>query len=195
MAKGTERYLPTDAELYRAVMWRLSGFSDDEVNALVAVLHAHLGGGGWINEDDRVIAGLMECLRRPGNKRDPWTALLAIAYLAAEQADNLRLVYLAGSEVYRSYLAAGHRERAKSAPSLLNSRIEEFIAACPEATAFECFESLCQEASAADGDHELWDAAEHDDVLGFRERGQDGLTLGFDSFRRRFSRVRKIILT
>lgn len=191
MTKGTDRFLPTDTELYRAVMWRLSGYSDDDINSSVAVLHAHLGGGGSINEGHRVIDGLMGLLKCQGDRRDPWTALLAIAYLAAEQADNLRLAYLAGSEVYRSFLASAHRENARSAPSLLNLRIEEFIIARPGATSRECFEALCKESAEADGDHELWDAAENDGVLGFREHGRDGLALGFESFRRRFNRVKK----
>lgn len=92
-----------------------------------------------LNAGHRSVAKMCQRLQRPGDRRDPWTALCALATLWADAHVDLALYHRAGYAVLASYKQA-LRGNTMPAPDALDELLTSYVRLHPETTAKALFE-------------------------------------------------------
>lgn len=139
------RHVPRDQDIHEAILWRLGSWSTDAIEAATARIGRLIERGIPIDEDQPEIAKALTRFDR--DRRDPWTALCAIAALYADSRGMERLFLVAGFEVLRGY-AQSKRGRAHRGDAL-SDRIRG-LAHRADATAGAIFNALADTAGPLD---------------------------------------------
>lgn len=183
------RRLITETEIHEAALWRLAGWSEDELAAGSARLARLIERGIELASDQPEVAQALGAFAGRKERREAWSALMALAVLHADAHGDADLFLRAGFEVVGACRNARARQRCNAdAGNVLTDMIAEFQANRPQATADELFDFW---ADLAGGDHPIF--ADHDgrnEVLTYDDRGKLR-TVRRDSFRRQFRRVQE----
>lgn len=134
-----KRRLIGDDEIHAAALWRLADWSPEEIEAASAPLAGLVQMCPALDSNYRSVRAMLPRLQRPGDRRDPWTALCALVCLWADAHDDRALFYLGGFEVLASYRQAT-RGRKKPAPDALDELMTSYLRLHPETTAMQLFE-------------------------------------------------------
>jgi hypothetical protein len=134
-----KRRLVADVELHDAALWRLDGWSQSEIEVATAPLAWLVQMCPELDSSYRSVKAMLPSLHRPGDRRDPWTALCALVCLWAYAHDDLTLFYRAGVEVLTSYRQAMHGHK-KPAPDALDELMASYLRRHPATTAMQLFE-------------------------------------------------------
>lgn len=135
----------SDADIHEACLWRLADFPSDVLDASTLLVGQMIEGGIPLESERPEVAAAMVALKRPRDRRDAWTALMAISALYADSQGNARLFLLAGFEVLKSSAQAkrgSHTNRKKRVSDALDTAIAEYLADLPAATDSEIFDSF-----------------------------------------------------
>jgi hypothetical protein len=181
---STERRLIGDAEILAAARWRLAACTQAEIEAGRARLAQVIERGTEL--DGAAVEDLLCCLHRRGDRRDPWTALCAMAVLHANAHGIARLFLRAGFEVVSAWRNSKARKPGM-ARSPLTLMMIEYQANQPDATAADYFDLL---ASLAGMDPVITDYDSAADLLTYMD-GDRLIDIKRDSFARQFRRAKK----
>lgn len=138
-------YLPTDADILDACYWRLSGVSNEQVQAEMETVRqwlASLPSFEQIIEDDPETQAIIEQLKRPNDKRKPWGLLVALIALVSHRNDDRALFYRAGYVVIQIHAQANRRACKGVGGDSLSLIIKTYVAERPEATNGEIADEL-----------------------------------------------------
>lgn len=131
-----------DTEIHDAALWRLDGWTPDEIEAGSAPLATLVSMCPELDASHRSVAKVCQRLQRPGDRRDPWTALCALVCLWAGAHADLGLFHRAGFAVLASRKQA-ERGHHTPAPDALDELMTAYLQRHPETTAQRLFEH-CQ---------------------------------------------------
>lgn len=169
--------LPSEAEVLQAVEERLRHWSDDQIRAgLRSILDLQILG---LQIDEEAAYELDQ----PADRREPWTALCAIAVLHAKASGDTVLFWQAGGVVLGS--VAKSRSAREPRSGVLTDLMESFVANQPSAAA----QDFCQHVAAIAGS--VWPVCSFDEALEVLEiEDEHGRirNLKMDSVRRQFDR-------
>lgn len=190
MRLSTDRWLATDAEIQRAAWWRLDGFEYDQANGFVREMAELLARGVPVDSGNPEIAGLMGRMKLRGDRRGEWSALLAVAVLAADAHDNPRIYYQAGQIIVAAMQSAAAKQMASGAASELSEHIAAFQRQKPSHTARQCFNAFLDEAEQGyEDDSPFYDHDPARKRLFFYQHSVEE-QIEFLAFERRFNRIR-----
>lgn len=180
------RSLLTQGDIEAAVDWRLAGISATEIDAIARALDQFAAD---FREDRPEVAAALADLRRPGDRRDPWSLACAVLAADAMLRSDAEIFFAAGFEVVgalRQSRRGQHHNRAGRPLDALDTLIA--AESMPSACMFAEFASL------AEPDHDvLYGFDEDDSALICRLDPEDArLTrIGWDEFNRRVDRLKR----
>lgn len=188
MRRPTERQhrLIEDGEIHDAALWRLAAWTPEQIEAGSARLVRALEQGQPLDSEATDVAEMLASFTRPGDRREPWTALCALAVLHADACADARLFLLAGFEVLTAYRQAMRGHQLREADDLDNL-LAQYMARHPEATAAQIFKHC---AGLAELRLVIEDA--DSETLTYRPRQDSNKvrTIRFHAFEVRVSRLR-----
>jgi hypothetical protein len=190
MRQSTDRWLATDAEIQRAAWWRLDRFGYDQANEFVREMAELLARGVPVDSGHPEIARLMVSMRRRGDRRSEWSALLAVAVLAADAHHYPQIYYQAGQILFAAMQSAEAKQTATVAVSELSEHIATFQRQKPSHTARQCFSAFLDEAEEGGDDQSPF--YDHDPArkrLFFYQHTEED-QIEFQAFEKRFNRIR-----
>jgi hypothetical protein len=155
----------SDADIHEACLWRLADFPSDVLDASTLLVGKMIEGEIPLESQRPEVAAAMAALKRRGDRRNEWTALMAIAALYADSQGHARLFLLAGFEVLKASAQArrgSHGNRRRHVADALDAAIAEYLGDLPAATASDIFDSFADDACAS---HQV--IVEHD-----RDKGE-----------------------
>ncbi len=177
--------LIADADIHDAALWRLNSIPHETIEVVTARAAHLIELGTPMESTDPEIVQVLTMLNRPGDRRDPWTALMAVVALYADSLGNDRLFLLAGFEI----VAAWRNSQAKAGSTSRNAlaemmvRYQENQPAAGADTYFDLLAGLAgMDPLIADYDPKL-------DVLTYDDHGRLR-DLSRASFARQFRRLR-----
>ena len=182
----------SDSDINEACLWRLAEFSADSVESSTMRVAQLVEADVILTSDQPEVAAAMATLKRPGDRRGEWTALMAVIALYADSQGYARLFLVAGFEVVTAWKNA--RARAASIPKGIGTNALETImiqsqASKPTADANSLFDTLTklprQHPAIRDYDPDS-------DTLTYDDRGCER-EITRTSFERQFRKVRKNI--
>lgn len=180
------RSLLTQSDIEAAVDWRLAGISATEIDAIARALDPFAAD---FREDRPEVAAVLADLRRPGDRRDPWSLACAVLAADAMLRGDAEIFFSAGFEVVgalRQSRRGQHHNRVGRPLDALDTLIA--AESMPAARMFAEFASL------AEPDHDvLYGFDEDDSALICRLDPEDvRLTrIGWGEFNRRVERLRR----
>ena len=186
-----KRRLIGDEEIHTAALWRLADWSPEEIEAASAPLAGLVQMCPALDSNYRSVRAMLPRLQRPGDRRDPWTALCALVCLWADAHDDQALFHRAGFEVLASYRQAtrGHKKPAEDA---MDELMTSYLRLHPETTAMQLFEH-CK--SLAVVRMVVEDAADASLTYRVDPNGSRLKTVKYGAFKVRVSRIRKSLTT
>ena len=178
--------LLTDDEILDASFWRLDCWTAEEIDAGCVRLTRLLEMGIPLDSSNAEVAEMMEHL--PGDRRSPWSAMLALAVLYADSIDNSRLFMNAGHELMGFYRQS-QRARSTRSGDPLSLLIAEYLAVIPDIMPHELWNDFTGQAH--DGFHEV--LADFDGyTLSFNNKGVLDY-ISYSAFARRVQRARFLL--
>ena len=135
----------SDADIHEACLWRLADFPDDVIEASTQRVGQLIKIGIPLESSHPEVARAMVTLKRPGDRRNEWTALMAIAALYADSQGHARLFLLSGFEVLKASQQArrgSHTNRRRHVADAIDAAITEYLGDFPAATDTEIFDSF-----------------------------------------------------
>lgn len=192
---GKSHRVVSDADIHEACLWRLAEFPPDVRDASTARVAQLVQSGIPLASDQPEIAAAMSGLKRPGDRRNEWTALMAIAALYADSQGHARLFLLAGFEVLKSRGQArrgSHTNRRRHVADALDAAISEYLADLPAATGAEIFDSF---ADIAWSSHPVIVEHDHDkgELVCQLDPNDEKLTnVGRDEFSKRVRKLQPV---
>lgn len=181
---GRSKALLDEASILAAARWRLADWTPEEVQQGLAVAARLHRLGVALSDGTPDVRQAQAILARRGDRRDAWSALMALLTLHADAAGDVRMFLLAGFEV----VTAWRNSRAGSsngALSELSEMIRAYQANRPAATAEELFDFWC---SIAGAHPVLEDYDQERDVLIYLRNGRP-VEVKRESFGRQFRRI------
>lgn len=139
MSRFTNRRLVTEADIVDAAIWRLAAWSPEEIEAGTLRLVRLFDQGVSLESEHPAVAELLATLDRPGERREAWTALCALAVLHADAYGDAALCFRAGFDLIGSYRQAMRGLQTRSDDDL-DRLIAQYLGNHPKATATEIFE-------------------------------------------------------
>lgn len=107
---GKPHRIVSDSDIHEAALWRLAEFPSEVIEASTARVAQLIKSGVPLESDQPEVAAAMETLRHPNDRRNTWTALMAVVTLYADSQGYARLFLLAGFEV----ITASRNARART---------------------------------------------------------------------------------
>lgn len=178
-----------DEDIHEAALWRLAGFPAEVIDASTARVAQLIKSGVPLESAQPEVAAAMAALKRPGDRRGEWTALMAVVALYADSQGFTRLFLIAGFEVVTAWRNAKARAANQPKDSGINA-IEvimiQYHASQPSADADGLFDML---AKLPRQYHAVKDYDPDSDVLTYADRGRER-EITRESFARQFRKVR-----
>lgn len=174
--------LPSEAEVMAAVNERLKFWTDEQIRAGLRLILDLQILGLQISEEDAFE------LDQPADRREPWTALCAIAVLHARAAGDVALFWRAGAVVLQSQQAS-KRPANRQSRNALTANMREFRSFNPMATAAQYVEHALY--LARNHDDLFPDADEEAGTITVSYRGDDSTTLRIASLHSMYRRICK----
>lgn len=181
------RSLLTQGDIEAAVDWRLAGITADEVDAIAHALDPFAAD---FREDRPEVATVLSDLRRPGDRRDPWS--LACAVLAADALlrGDAAIFFSAGFEVVGALRQSRRGQHHNRAGCCSLDALDTLIAAesLPADRMFAEFASLAEPC------HDVLLGYDKDDgeIICRLDPEDERLTrIGWDEFNLRVERLRR----
>ena len=176
--------LIADADIHDAALWRLAKLPHEVIEAATARVAHLIELGTPMESTHPEIVQVLAMLDHPADRREPWTALMAVVALYADSRGDDRLFLLAGFEIVTAW--RNSRAKAGGTPrNALTQMMAQYQANQPAAGADTYFELLAglvgMDPLIADYDSEL-------DVISYDDRGRLR-DLSRASFARQFRRV------
>lgn len=128
-----------DSDILDAALWRLSDWERDDVGAGVESVGRLLVHCPDLNADHPTVYQLLTTMHRPGDRRDGWAALCALAVLWADAHGDQALYFRAGFEVLASYQQAKRGQNVPK-PDALDDLITNYLRRHPATTAKQLWE-------------------------------------------------------
>lgn len=110
---GKPQHTIVDEDIHEAALWRLAGFPAEVIEASTARVAQFVKSGVPLESGQPEVVAAMAALKRPGDRRGEWTALMAVAALYADSQGYTRLFLVAGFEVVASWRNAKARTNCK----------------------------------------------------------------------------------
>lgn len=145
-AVGTGTLLTAD-DIAAAVAWRTDGIGTDEIAALAATLRPYASDFRASRPD---VAAILGDLRRPGDRRGPWSLACALLALDARRRGDVDGFWAAGLEVVKSMQQGrrgSHGNRIASQADALDALIAAEIRENRGLTASAMFDRCAARAS------------------------------------------------
>lgn len=182
--------LIADADIHDAALWRLAKLSHEVIEAATARVAHLIESGISLESAHPEIVQVLAALDHTGDRREPWTALMAVVALYADSRGDERLFLLAGFEIVSAW--RNSQAKAGSTPrNALTAMMIQFQANQPAAVADTYFDLL---AGLAGMDPLIADYDPGLDVLTYDDHGRLR-DLSRSSFVRQFRRVRDLAKT
>lgn len=181
----------SDSDIHEAALWRLAAFPAEVIEASTARVAQLVDAGVPMESDQPEVAAAMAALKRPGDRRGEWTALMAVVALYSDSQGFARLFLVAGFEVVTAWRNA--KARAASIPkdsgiNALQAIMIQHHASRPTADADDLFDTLTklprQYPAVKDYDQDA-------DSLTYADRGHER-EITRASFERQFRKAKKI---
>ena len=144
-AAGTGTLLTAD-DIAAAVAWRTDGIGTDEIAALAATLRPYASDFRASRPD---VAAILGDLRRPGDRRGPWSLACALLALDARRRGDVDSFWAAGLEVVKSMQQGrrgSHGNRITQPVDALDALITAEIRETPGLTASAMFDRCAARA-------------------------------------------------
>lgn len=182
------RSLPTEADVMRAIAWRLEGVPAEIVKdgllAATTLLVRHIP----IRDDERLVADVLARLESKEDRRKPWSLLCALIALVSHHRHQYLTFWPAGTELLKDYAQA--KRSPEKAVDGLSMLIEAHLMTQPDVSPTELFDSLADQASMG-FDKTLADYEPASDALVFSPApGRELTTINRSAFIRRVQRIR-----
>lgn len=185
------RAMLTEADILKAIRWRLQGVPAETIEMGLQSAFYLLGTHTHIQDDEKPVAEILEGLRAPSDRREPWGLLCALLAMAAHQRRNRPRFWSAGFEVWQAYLQA-HRSPSKGKDQL-SVLIASHITTRPDLSPSTLFDELANQADLG-FDSTLADYDADQDVIVIEADGSGRLkNVGRSAFIRRVQRIRQEI--
>jgi len=168
MVRKSTRRLIADGDIHDAAMWRLAGFQPDAIEAATARVERLIASGIPLDSERPEVAAALASLERPGDRRNAWSALMAVVALWADAHCNERLFLLSGFEVVTAW-RNGQTKSTGMPKGLLSEMMVQYRANQPGASADDLFDRL---AGMAGIDPMIVDYDAERDVLTYEDRGR-----------------------
>lgn len=182
-----EHRLPSDSEIHAAALWRLAEFPQDVIEDGTDSLAQLLEQGIPFDSSAPEVADLLAALKRPGDRRNPWTALMALAVMLADVRGDACLFYRTGAEIVTAWRNSTARTEGTPSRTELSDMMAEFQENMPHATAYECFDRW-RKIAETQSHPVLVEYDSERDALAYEDRGEIR-TVTRESFARQFRRV------
>lgn len=179
----------SDEEIYEAALWRLTGYPAEVTDASTAMVAQFVEAGVPLVSDQSDVAAAMAALKRPGDRRGEWTALMAVISLYADSQGYARLFLVAGFEVVAAWRNAKARAAGTPNDSGINVLEEIMIrihASQPAADADSLFDMLAKLPRLYPA---IKDYDPDSDILTYDDRGRER-EITRASFERQFRKFR-----
>lgn len=124
--------MPRAGEVIDAAVDRLAAWTEERVAAGIAGVVGLLAQGVPVDGAHPLVAALLERLQDPGDRRDPWGALMALLVLVADARSDAGLFWRAGAELLRC-AAQALRARQPRSRDPLDELLIEFLTRHPAA--------------------------------------------------------------
>lgn len=186
-----QHHTTSDEEIHEAALWRLAGYPAEVTDASTARVAQFVEAGVPLVSDQSDVAAAMAALKRPGDRRGEWTALMAVISLYADSQGYARLLLVAGFEVVTAWRNAKARAAGTPKDSGINVLEEIMIrihASQPAADADSLFDML---AKLPRQHPAIKDYDPGSDTLTYDDRGRER-EITRDSFERRYRKVRNV---
>lgn len=134
--------LQSEHDILKAIAWRLSGFSEDDLRGASVALFESAVMVGASQIDERVLETHGAILRINGDRREPFSLGCALVAWEAHRRQAWALFWPAGFVVWQSWWQS-QRGTHKRNPDALNELISAFRQNHPDATAANAFAHFC----------------------------------------------------
>ncbi len=178
-----------DEDIHEAALWRLAEFPAEVIEASTARVAQLIKAGVPLESSQPELTAAMAELKRPGDRRREWTALMAVAALYADSQGFTRLFLVAGFEVvtaWRNAKARAVNPQNNSGINAMEAIMTQYHASQPSANADGLFNLL---AKLPRQYHAVKDYDPDSDALIYADRGRER-EITRESFARQFRKVR-----
>lgn len=142
-----------DEDIHEAALWRLAEFPAELIEASTARVAQLVDADVPLESNHLEVAAAMAELKRPGDRRSGWSALMAVTALYADSQGYARLFLVAGFEVVKASQQGkrgSHHNRRMCARDSMDDHIKEFLAGDPAASTSEIFQHFADIACSSD---------------------------------------------
>ena len=150
---GKPHRIVSDNDIFEACLWRLAGCQAEVIEASTARVAKFIKSGVPLESDQPEVAAAMAALKRPGDRRSGWSALMAVTALYADSQGYARLFLVAGFEAVKASQQGkrgSHNNRRMCARDSMDDHIKEFLASDPAASTSEIFQHFADIACSSD---------------------------------------------
>jgi hypothetical protein len=175
-------------DISEAAGWRLSGWKAADIEAAESCVAQIVAHGIPIDDSQPEVIEVMASF--PRERRDPWSALCAVAVLFAGRRGDKELFFTAGMEVVSAYRQS--KKSRPQAPDDLSKLIAARLQEDPSITPRELFAEFSDQATLG-SDGTLADYDPESGALVIQPRHDDELlrTVTYIAFLRRFDRIQE----
>lgn len=177
--------LQSEHDILKAIAWRLSGFSEDDLRGASVALFESAVMVGASQIDERVLETHGAILRINGDRREPFSLGCALVAWEAHRRQAWSVFWPASFAVWQAY-KQGKRGAHPRKPDPLDDLIAQFQKNQPRASAMEAFEHFGEMAMAF---HSV--LSDFDGEALIYLDGKATRRIGLDAFKKRFARYKK----